>query len=297
MNALIVTADDVGLHRGMTLGAIRAHRGGIVTACSVAGAGPELLHAADLLRSCPGLDVGVHLMLTGGRPAGHPARVPTLLTSGGAFASDQWRFIARLARGAVSLIDVETEFRAQIERVLAAGLAPCHLNGHQHLHVLPGVFDVVVRLALEYRVPYVRIPADRAREGSNWVRAGAIFALGRLAARAAEKARAAGLCVNDCTIGVTDAGHLTAARVGRLLGRAHGLIELVTHPGTDGALIARTYSWGYDWDAETDALCDPALARRLTNGDIRLCGVRALAAANLRTAREEGSAPVNDQRS
>jgi len=36
---LIVTADDVGLHRGMTDGALQAHETGIVTACSVVANG------------------------------------------------------------------------------------------------------------------------------------------------------------------------------------------------------------------------------------------------------------------
>src|SRR5260370_24294876 len=47
---LIVTADDVGLHRGMTEGAIRAHRDGIVTACSVVASGVAFDDAVAPLR-------------------------------------------------------------------------------------------------------------------------------------------------------------------------------------------------------------------------------------------------------
>ncbi len=60
---LIVTADDVGLHRGMTGGAIRAHRQGIVTACSVVANGAAFDDAVARLRDVPSLEAGVHLAL------------------------------------------------------------------------------------------------------------------------------------------------------------------------------------------------------------------------------------------
>src|SRR3954462_12100516 len=60
---LIVTADDVGLDRGMTEGAIRAHRQGIVTACSVVANGLAFDDAIARLRDVPWLEVGVHLAL------------------------------------------------------------------------------------------------------------------------------------------------------------------------------------------------------------------------------------------
>ena len=60
---LIVTADDVGLHRGMTEGAIRAHRDGIVTACSIVANGGAFDDAVARLQETPSLEVGVHLTL------------------------------------------------------------------------------------------------------------------------------------------------------------------------------------------------------------------------------------------
>src|SRR6185436_9230101 len=60
---LIVTADDVGLDAGMTEGAIRAHRDGIVTACSVVANGIDFDEAIACLREVPRLEVGVHLTL------------------------------------------------------------------------------------------------------------------------------------------------------------------------------------------------------------------------------------------
>src|SRR5207247_1632342 len=47
---LIVTADDVGLDQGMTEGAIRAQREGIVTACSIVANGRQFDDAVAKLR-------------------------------------------------------------------------------------------------------------------------------------------------------------------------------------------------------------------------------------------------------
>src|SRR6266446_9375596 len=115
---LVVTADDVGLDPGMTAGAIRAHRDGIVTACSVVANGRAFDDAVARLRDVPALEVGVHLALV----------EEVAFTTGAPMARSYWEFLL-LRRG----VDVERELRAQIERVLASGLPVTHLNGHQHL--------------------------------------------------------------------------------------------------------------------------------------------------------------------
>src|SRR3954469_12424652 len=103
---LIVTADDVGLHPGMTAGAIRAHREGIVTACSLVANGVAFYDAVERLREVPSLEVGVHLTLVEERSlTGMP--VPS-------------SYVGFLL-GQKDVGAIERELRAQIERVLAAG--------------------------------------------------------------------------------------------------------------------------------------------------------------------------------
>ena len=239
---LIVTADDAGLHRGMTEGAIRAHREGIVTACSVVANGAAFEDAIDRLRDTPSLEVGVHLTLVEERPL-TPIRFPRKYTS----------FVPLYLARAIPMSAIERELRAQIEKVLATGLTVTHLNGHQHLHLLPRVFTLVTRLAAEYLIDYVRIVDERTRRFSI----AALSFLGR-------RVRRPGL-TNDHTIGVTNAGHLTD--IVPLLDHVDGVTELVTHPGWD----VRGYEhWGYDSNAETRALCDPRLREELLKRDIRL---------------------------
>src|SRR3954468_19839524 len=134
---LIVTADDVGLHPGMTSGAIRAHRDGIVTACSVVANGVAFYDAVERLRDVPSLEGGVHLTL-GQERSLTGMRLP--------------RSYVEFVRDMKDRAAIERELRAQIERVLAAGLRVTQLNGHQHVHMWPGVFAIVSRLADEYGI-------------------------------------------------------------------------------------------------------------------------------------------------
>jgi predicted glycoside hydrolase/deacetylase ChbG (UPF0249 family) len=239
---LIVTADDAGLDPGMTAGIIEAHRHGIVTACSVVANGVDFDDTAARLRDVPSLEIGVHLTLVEERA----------LTTGEAMPSSYIRFLLAKRR------DPEGELRAQIDRVLDAGFHVTHLNGHQHLHLLPRIFAIVEQLARDYRISYIRRVDDHGGRGGPFRRLaiGALNSYGRAASG-----------TNECTIGVMDAGHLTAERILALFGHVHGTTELVTHPGIN---VTRYSHWRYDWDEETRALCDPRLREALDALDIEL---------------------------
>src|SRR5438105_3723976 len=198
---LIVTADDVGLHPGMTKGAIRAHHEGIVTACSIVANGAAFYDAVERLRDLPSLETGVHLTLVEERSL-TGMRVPTSYVG----------FVI----GQKDAAAIERELRAQIERVLAADLQVTHLNGHQHVHMWPHVFAIVSRLADEYGIGYVRRVRDRGGRGGIMRRL-SIAALNTLGSGAS-------------TIGVMEAGHLTADRIIDLLRYVKGTTELVSPP-------------------------------------------------------------------
>jgi predicted glycoside hydrolase/deacetylase ChbG (UPF0249 family) len=238
---LIVTADDVGLHRGMTDGAIRAHAEGIVTACSLVANGVAFDDAVERLRDTPSLEVGVHLALVEERA----------LTTGAPMPKGYIHFL--LSR---KPFDVERELRAQLEKVLATGLRVTHLNGHQHLHMLPRIFTIVQRLADEHGIGYVRVVNDRGGRG-GLARRASIAALSALGRRVDATRR---------TIGVMEAGHLTVPRLIALLDHVEGVTELVTHPGTD----VDRYEWRYGWDEERRALCDSSVRSELDRRDIQL---------------------------
>lgn len=275
--SLIVTADDVGLHPGMIAGALEAHRSGIVTACSVVANGKDLSHSVERLRGTPTIDVGIHLTLVEERPVSQPQRVRSLVTPRGRLHGGHRAFVIRYYAGALRMAEVESELRAQIELLLGRGLRLHHANGHQHLHVLPKVWELVLRLAEEYRIGYVRIPDDPASKDAGMSRSASMQALNYFG-RKARAASGGGVMVNDRTIGIADAGSLTTARITALLDEVRGVTELVTHPALGAAEVGREYAWGYSWEQETAALCDPSLKEAIANAGIALTTPAALAA-------------------
>ncbi len=107
--------------------------------------GDAFEHAVQLARETPSLDIGCHLVLVQGR---------SLLT-GRAFPEKPSQLLLALAR---KQLDVYRELRAQIEKIVAAGIRPTHLDSHKHTHIVPAVFRSVIQLAQEFSVPFVRLP-------------------------------------------------------------------------------------------------------------------------------------------
>ncbi len=256
----------------MTLGALAAYDSGIVNAVSVSPNGRAFEDAAARLRERPRLDVGVHLSLVGESPLAPPGQVRSLLDSRGRLLPGWPAFARRWLLGGVRPAEVETELRRQVERLLAAGLAVVHLNSHQHLHVLPGLFEIVLRLAEEHRIPWVRIPAEPAAAGLPFTaRAAQIALLNRLGRRARRRLEAGTMVrTTGRTIGVLTAGRLTVEALGRALPGVEGVAELVCHPGLGDGALAAEYDWDYAWDAETAALCDPRVPELLRAAGIEL---------------------------
>jgi hypothetical protein len=160
--ALIITADDFGLTSGINEGILRGHLDGMITATSVLAVGRACDEGLALLLETPTLDVGVHLALVGEDP---PLTAPELIRLSWTTTARSCSVFAALQRLAWLLeldpAHVRLELSAQIEKVLEAGIRLTHLDAHQHVHLLPAVAAVVVELATEYGIPFVRIPHSR----------------------------------------------------------------------------------------------------------------------------------------
>lgn len=268
---LVVTADDLGLHEKMNEGSIRAHRDGIVTAVSLVANGRAFDHAVDLVRDEPALDAGVHLTFVEEVPLSPRSEVPSLLDDGGTFLPSFRSFSVRYLYGGVDLDELTLELRSQIERVLRAGLMIRHINSHQHLHLFPRIFERVLGLAEEFRIPNVRLAEDYPRTGAHDVRTMSIRVLSTMSARARNRWKGRTVTsMNDRAIGILRAGHLSEPHLLALLDSVDGVTELVTHPGIETSEIRKVYDWGYEWDEETAALCDPRVRNAMAEKGIGL---------------------------
>ena len=147
--AVIPHVDDLGATHGANQAFLRLARRGLVTCGSVMVPGPafdELAGEAD-----PALDLGIHLTLTSEWVHHHWAPLSIRSPASGLIDPDGffWRDVASVARHLVPEA-AEAELRAQIDRALAAGLRPTHLDAHMAAAMLPELLPVHVRLGEEY---------------------------------------------------------------------------------------------------------------------------------------------------
>jgi hopanoid biosynthesis associated protein HpnK len=161
MKRLIVNADDFGLTTGVNQAIIDGHHRGLISSTSLLANGEAFESAVALARQGPQLGVGVHLNLTEGKPVAPASSSATLVNGQGLFARTPGSLWRAIILGRVSAAEIERELRGQIGKVLAAGIAPTHLDSHKHVHALPFLGSMVVKLAREYGIPAVRCVAER----------------------------------------------------------------------------------------------------------------------------------------
>lgn len=147
MKRLIVNADDFGRSPGIDAGIVAAFERGIVTSTTLMANAPGATRAAELARQRPGLDVGVHLVLTYARPLSDAALIPSLVEPDGSFPRSP---SAILGMERVKAEEALVEYRAQYERARELlGYAPSHVDTHHWVHDEPALEWAVGELAIE----------------------------------------------------------------------------------------------------------------------------------------------------
>ena len=244
MKNLIVNADDLGWTEGVNRGIAEAHRNGIVTSASLLANGAAFDSGLTLARSTPGLGVGVHLNLTDGAPVAPRELVASLLNEAAEFEGGPEALLLRIAKRDVALTEVEQEWEAQIEKVFEAGIQPTHLDGHKHVHMLPGLLEIALRLAKRHNIAAMRVAHEEsslraALSAGDELHATVVLKQGvqarglKLLARdAREQAERAGISTSDYFCGIAQTGEMTKEGVARLLrSLPDGTTELMCHPG------------------------------------------------------------------
>lgn len=90
-----------------------------------------------------------------------PSQIPHLVDCRGNFPDNptiaglRYQFVAAARR------ELKLEIRAQLDRFIATGLPLSHIDGHLHLHCHPVVIDILVELATEYPIRFIRLPLEQ----------------------------------------------------------------------------------------------------------------------------------------
>lgn len=136
---LIVNADDFGLSKGQNYGIIEACRNGIVTSTTALVNGQAIDHAVQLSRDEPSLAIGMHFVLTMGKPL---TAMPGL-TRDGVLGKWIWQLAEE---DALPLEEITQELASQYLRFIELfGRKPTHLDSHHHVHMIYRLICAVLR--------------------------------------------------------------------------------------------------------------------------------------------------------
>lgn len=294
---LLVTADDYGLSSGNVDSILAAVDHGSVTNLSILANGDAVERGIEeYVKRANKLGLSVHINLTEGKRVSEDPSARILTDEGGMFRYSAGRlWLAYLFSGSRKRRElragVHAEVGAQIQKIrsllLPHGLDVSGADGHQHVHMVPFVFD---ELSLQ-KPAYIRITHEplyvvpHALLALLGIHGLARFALAFLSFRNRRIAAKNGIPVNAFFLGFVFSGRMTHTSVEEglyaitLRNRTSEVNEVCFHPGSavPGELDAWSNAdtaWHYSPSRDSErallksdafkALCADFLARRLT---------------------------------
>ena len=140
---LALCADDFGLSPGISAGIVRLAQSHRLTAIACITNSPHWVEQAQRLQKLPDtVDVGLHINFTEGQPlsarlARRWPKLPSLPS-----------LIARAHLHLLPQAEMRNEVHAQLRAFINAyGEPPRFIDGHQHVHHLPGLRDSILDMA------------------------------------------------------------------------------------------------------------------------------------------------------
>ena len=290
MKNLIVNADDLGWTEGVNRGIAEAHRKGLVTSTSLLANGRAFVSALKVAAANPELGVGIHLNLSDGPPTAKVQEVRGLVNEAGEMEAGPESLLLRIAGRSLPLDEVEREWDAQIQKVRDAGIAPTHLDGHKHVQMLPGLFEIALRLAKKHGIRAIRVAHEESKlraalSSAGEQRTGVVLKQGvqarglKLLARdARELADHAALVTTDYFCGIAQTGELTREGMERLLKiLPEGTTELMSHPGYADEELRHTQTRLQESrQMELQILTDPQIRKLVATQGIRLISYKVM---------------------
>ena len=163
---LIINSDDAGMSHATNLAIFESLEKGITSSISIMAPTPWVPEVLDYYRKNPKVDVGAHLTLCSEwdfyrfMPVAGAGRVPSLADEMGCLHDNNKLFMEHAKPE-----EVETELRAQIERLEKAGFKLSHIDSHMwSLFQKPAFTEVYVKLAIEKQLA-IRLVGDTSPEG------------------------------------------------------------------------------------------------------------------------------------
>jgi predicted glycoside hydrolase/deacetylase ChbG (UPF0249 family) len=149
---LIVNADDLAMTPGANAGIFKGYDNGLINYASIMANCDYFNEAIDGAKKRPALNIGMHLNLTYGKSL---TKNPLFCNSKGEFNLGYKELL--LTKNQEFLEAIESEWEEQIKRVLDFNIKLTHIDSHRHIHLIPHLYPIVIKLAKKYNINRVRL--------------------------------------------------------------------------------------------------------------------------------------------
>jgi predicted glycoside hydrolase/deacetylase ChbG (UPF0249 family) len=267
---LVITADDLGIDEARDRGIFEAFAAGALRQASLLVRGASA-HSAAARARASGLPLGLHLDLTELEAVAEKTRIRSLLDAGGRKLGKHG-LRAAVARGDVQPEHVERETSAQLDAFEElCGTPALHVDGHQHVQVVPGLSESIARVLGRRGVKTTRIPEQSNPRALDSTRA-AFHAEVAQQARAARAIYAAhGVGSSDRFSGLQLMGHAMSEHALRSVVEAcrDASLEVMTHPGY-ASQRGDAFNRSVEREHELRVLCARPLQPEIERGELRI---------------------------
>ena len=218
-------------------------------------AAPAAADAVARAKALPGLNVGLHLVLVDGDSCAGHARLPYITGADGRFSVDQAALGVKYFFSPAARRELRAEIEAQFAAFAATGLELHHADAHKHFLLHPTIAAMMIEVGRKYGLKRLRVPAEppgvmKALGERVGFSDYALYAWTRLL-----RWQARGLDMPDQVFGIKWSGHMTRARIEKLLPLLPpGRSEIYFHPATYRDEVLVRLMPDYEHVAEYEAL-------------------------------------------
>lgn len=167
MKQIIINADDFGQTEACTLAIWEAFQNHFITDTTMVANGEAYNLALNLIQEHPEIQkrIGVHFILTEGRPLSEPILSCPRLVKNGEFTSyfrNNKTYFVPLTKQEKKAI--YCELTAQIQRLKQSGIQISHADSHHHVHLNWQIAPIFVKVCNENEITKVRINYNVVKE-------------------------------------------------------------------------------------------------------------------------------------
>lgn len=152
---VIINCDDFGVSYGVNEGIKESYLKGIATSASIRTNGPAFNEACELsFRVLKKMGLGLHLNLTDGKP-----HTKKLSNKKGFYKYSFPSYVLHTTfyKDIKLLKAIENELDTQFQICLYYNLPIDHVDGQDHVQMIPDIFDIVCRLCRKYGISKIRV--------------------------------------------------------------------------------------------------------------------------------------------